>query len=115
MVRWEESNLRIGTMHRRRGVRLCALSLALALLPGAARAQTAEPSNDAAPAELPADTPLDPSTPELDLSTPELDPGKLAPIHPLADKAPAADWSGKVGVDYNKPAIPAVTFRPGSS
>ena len=84
----------------------------LTLLPGAARAQTAEPSSDAAAAELSADTPLDPSMPELDLSTPEPDPGKLGPIHPSADKASAADWSGKVGVDYTKPAIPAATFQP---
>ena len=92
-------------MHRRRRLQLCALSLALTLLPGAARAQTVEPSDDAAPAELSADAPLD-------LSTPEPDAGKLAPIHPSADNAPAADWSGKVGVDYTKPAIPAVTFQP---
>jgi len=88
------------------------MSLALALLPAAAGAQTAEASSDAAPAELSADAPLDLSTPELDLSTPELGADKLAPIHPSADKAPAAGWSSKVGVDYTKPAIPAVTFQP---
>jgi hypothetical protein len=86
-------------------LQLCALSLTLIWLPGAARAQAPEPSSDAAPPELSADAPLD-------LSTPELDPDKVAPIHPLADKEPAADWSGKVGVDYTKPAIPAVTFQP---
>jgi hypothetical protein len=75
------------------------MSLALALLPAAARAQTAEAASDAAPAELSADAPLD-------LSTPELGADKLAPIHPSADKAPAAGWSSKVGVDYTKPAIP---------
>jgi hypothetical protein len=105
-------NLRIGPMHRMRGLQLCALSLALTLLPGAARAQTAEPSSDAAPAELSPDAPLDPSMPELDLSTPEPDPGKLGHIHPSTGKASAADWSGKVGVDYTKPAIPAATFQP---
>src|SRR6476659_724518 len=99
-------------MHRKRRLQLCAMSLALALLPAAAGAQTAEASSDAAPAELSADAPLDLSTPELDLSTPELGADKLAPIHPSADKAPTADWSGKVGVDYTKPAIPAVTFQP---
>jgi hypothetical protein len=88
-------NLRIGPMHRMRGLQLCALSLALTLLPGAARAQTAEPSSDAAPAELSPDAPLDPSMPELDLSTPEPDPGKLGPIHPSTGKASAADWSGR--------------------
>ena len=92
-------------MHRRRGLELCVLSLALALLPAAARAQTAEPSSDAAPAELSADAPLD-------LSTPEPDAGKLAPLHPSADKASGAEWSGKVGVDYTKPAIPAAAFQP---
>jgi hypothetical protein len=99
-------------MHRKRRLQLCAMSLALALLPAAAGAQTAEASSDAAPAELSADAPLDLSTPELDLSTPELGADKLAPIHPSADKAPAAGWSSKVGVDYTKPAIPAVTFQP---
>jgi hypothetical protein len=99
-------------MHRKRRLQLCAMSLALALLPAAARAQTAEASSDAAPAELSADAPLDLSTPELDLSTPEPGADKLAPIHPSADKAPAAGWSSKVGVDYTKPAIPAVTFQP---
>ena len=101
-------------MHRRRRLQLCALSLALTLLPGAAGAQTAEPSSDAAPPVLPADAaePELPADAPLDLSTPELDAGKLAPIHPFADNAPAADWSGKVGIDYNKPAIPAVTFQP---
>ena len=101
-------------MHRRRRLQLCALSLALALLSGAAGAQTAEPSSDAAPSELPADAvaPELPADAPLDLSTPEPDAGKLAPIHPSADNAPAADWSGKVGVDYTKPAIPAVTFQP---
>jgi hypothetical protein len=104
-------------MHQRRRLQLCALSLALTLLPGAAGAQTAEPSSDAAPSELPADAaaPELPADAPLDLSTPEPDAGKLAPIHPSADNAPAADWSGKVGVDYTKPAIPAVTFQPGSS
>jgi hypothetical protein len=92
-------------MHR--PIPLWALPLVLALLPGTALAQAPEPTNDEAPLELPADTPLD-------LSTPELDPGKSAPT-PFAEKPPASDWAGKVGIDYNKPAIPAVTFQPGSS
>lgn len=99
-------------MNRRRGLHLWALPLALVLLPGAARAQVTEPSSDAAPPALSADAPLDPSLPELDLSTPEPEPGKLAPIHPSSDQASAAGWSGKAGVDYTKPAIPAATFQP---
>jgi hypothetical protein len=60
-------------MHRRRRLQLCALSLALTLLSGAAGAQTAEPSSDAAPSELPADAvaPELPADAPLDLSTPE--------------------------------------------
>ena len=84
-------------MHR--PIPLWALPLVLALLPGTALAQAPEPTNDEAP---------------LDLSTPELDPGKSAPT-PFAEKPPASDWAGKVGIDYNKPALPAVTFQPGSS
>jgi hypothetical protein len=104
-----QSNLRIGPMYRMRGLQLCALSLALPLLPGAAGAQT---SIGAAPAEVSSDAPLDSSLPELDLSTPELDAGKLAPIHPSSDKTSEPSWFGKVGVDYTKPAIPATTFQP---
>jgi hypothetical protein len=84
---------------------LWALPLVLALLPGTALAQAPEPTNDEAPLELPADAPLD-------LSTPELDPGKSPPNTPFAEKPPASDWAGKVGIDYSKPAIPAVTFQP---
>jgi hypothetical protein len=79
-------------------------AFALALLPSAARAQEPDNANDGAPIELPAYAPLD-------LSTPELDPGKL-PTTPFAEKPAASDWAGKVGVDYSKPAIPAVTFQP---
>jgi len=77
----------------------------LALLPGTALAQTPDHANDEAPLELPADAPLD-------LSTPELEPGKLTPTTPFAEKPPASDWAGKVGIDYSKPAIPAVMFQP---
>jgi hypothetical protein len=64
-----------------------------------------EHSNDEAPVELPADAPLD-------LSTPEPDAGKLTPSNPFARTPSASDWAGKVGIDYSKPAIPAVTFQP---
>src|SRR5438270_8942525 len=90
-------------MHRRRPLYLWAL--ALARLPSALRAQEPDTANESAPVELPADAPLD-------LSTPELDPGKLAPTTPFAEKPAASDWAGKVGIDYSKPAIPAVTFQP---
>jgi hypothetical protein len=92
-------------MHRKRALQLCALALALALLPAAARGQAADHPNDEAPLELPADAPLD-------LSTPELDAGKLAPSNPFPRTPPASDWAGKAGVDYSKPAIPAVMFQP---
>ncbi len=88
-------------MHR--PLQLCAL--VLTLLAGPALAQAEDPANDEAPPELPADAPLD-------LSTPELEPGKLAPTAPFAEKPPASDWAGKAGIDYSKPAIPAVTFQP---
>jgi hypothetical protein len=99
------SNLRNRTMRRRRSLQLYILLLALALLPGTARAQAADDAKDEATPELPADAPLD-------LSTPEVDAGKFAPIDPFAGKPATSDWAGRVGIDYSKPAIPAVTFQP---
>jgi hypothetical protein len=64
------SNPRNRTMHAFRGLQLCALPMALALLLGPARAQAPEHSTDEAPLELPADAPLD-------LSMPGPDSGKL--------------------------------------
>src|SRR5262249_21461898 len=92
-------------MHPRRVLQLCALPMALGLVLGPARAQAPDPPKDEAPLELPADEPLD-------LSTPEPDAGALKVTTPFAGKAAAPDWNGKVGVDYSKPAIPAVTFQP---
>ena len=92
-------------MDQKRRWHLCALPLALALLPGVAGAQAPEHSNDEAPVELPADAPLD-------LSTPEPDAGKLTPSNPFARMPAASDWAGRVGIDYSKPAIPTVTFQP---
>lgn len=91
-------------MHPRRLLQ-CALPLALALLPATAGAQAATDADGEAPPELPADAPLD-------LSTPEPEAGKAAPSNPFAHVPPASDWAGKAGIDYNKPAIPAVTFQP---
>ena len=102
------SNLRNRTKRRRRPLELCALLLALTLLPGIARAQAADDPKDEATPELPVDAPLD-------LSTPEVDAGKFAPVDPFAGKPATSDWAGRVGIDYSKPAIPAVTFQPGSS
>src|SRR5215470_14996853 len=96
-------------MHPTRVLQLCALpmalTLALALLLGPARAQAPEQSKDEAPLELPADEPLD-------LSTPEPDAGALKAPTPFAGKPSAPDWNGKAGIDYSKPSIPAATFQP---
>src|SRR5262245_52341046 len=101
----KESNPRNRTMHPTRALQLCALPMALTLLLGPARAQAPEQSKDEAPVELPADAPLD-------LSTPEPHSGKLKGMTPFADRASALDWNGKAGIDYSKPSIPAVTFQP---
>ena len=76
------SNPRNRTMHAFRGLQLCALPMTLALLLGPARAQAPEHSTDEASLELPADAPLD-------LSTPEPDSGKLKGMTPF-DSAPVA-------------------------
>jgi hypothetical protein len=101
----DAANLRDRKMHPSRLLQLCALPVALALLLGSAQAQTPEPSKDETPLELPADEPLD-------LSTPEPDAGTLKPTNPFARTPSAPDWNGKVGIDYSKPSIPAVTFQP---
>jgi hypothetical protein len=92
-------------MHPTRLLQLCALPVLMALLPGPARAQAPEHSKDEAPLELPADEPLD-------LSTPEPDAGELKATNPFAGKPSASDWNGTAGIDYSKPSIPAVTFQP---
>src|SRR5262249_18348977 len=48
----------------------------------------------------------------LDLSTPEPEPGALKPTTPLAGKPSTPEWISKAGIDYSKPAIPAVAFQP---
>jgi hypothetical protein len=92
-------------MHPPRVLQLCALAMALILLLGPARAQAPEQSKDETPVELPADEPLDLSTPEPDADT-------LKAPTPFAVKPSAPDWNGKAGIDYSKPSIPAVTFQP---
>ncbi|HET9247772.1 MAG TPA: hypothetical protein VFO15_18350, partial [Xanthobacteraceae bacterium] len=92
-------------MHPSRVLQLCVLPMALILLLGPARAQAPEPSKDETPVELPADAPLDLSTPEPDADT-------LKAPTPFAVKPSAPDWNGKAGIDYSKPSIPAVTFQP---
>src|SRR5262249_57455116 len=89
-------------MHPSRVLQLCALPMALILLLGPARA---EESEDETPVELPADPPLDLSTPEPDADT-------LKAPTPVAVKPSAPDWTSKAGIDYSKPSIPAVTFQP---
>jgi hypothetical protein len=101
----KKSNLRTRTMHPTRLLQLCALPVALGLLLAPARAQAPEHSKDEAPLELPADEPLD-------LSTPEPDAGTLKLTTPFADKPSTPEWISKAGIDYSKPAIPAVTFQP---
>src|SRR4029434_1365457 len=96
-------HLWIRTMDRKRLSHLCALPLALALVPGVAGAQAPEHS-DAAPVEVPADAPLA-------LSTPERDAGKLMPSNPFARTPAASDWAGRVGIDYSKHAITAGEFQ----
>jgi hypothetical protein len=70
-------------------LQLCALpmtlTMTLALLLGPAWAQAPERSKDEAPVELPADAPLD-------LSTPEPDAGTLKVTTPFADKPSTPEW-----------------------
>jgi hypothetical protein len=101
----KESNLRKRNMHPARLLRLCAVPMALVLLVGPARAQAPDTPDEAPPA-LPADEPLD-------LSTPEPDGGQPKSINPFAGKPSASDWSSRVGIDYRKPSIPGADFQPG--
>ena len=89
-------------MHPTRALQLCALPMALTLLLGPARAQAPEHSTDEAPLKLPADAPLD-------LSTPKPDSGKLKGMTPFADRASALDWNGKAPASPGPPSL-----RPGS-
>jgi hypothetical protein len=100
----------------------CAVPMALIavfaafLAAGVAQAQesTSQPANlpksqpedpaDEATLELPADVPLDLSTPEPESG------GKLK--NPFATKAIATDWSGKAGIDARRSSIPAADLQP---
>jgi hypothetical protein len=105
MSRLEQSNGRKRTMHCNRMLRACAVSAALLLLAGAARAQA--PEDPASAPDLSADAPLD-------LSTPEPDDTRVKPIHPWHSSPSLSDWSSRMGVDYRKPAIPGADFQPGA-
>jgi hypothetical protein len=87
---------------------LVALLLVALSLASAARAEEPENTADEATVELPSGEPLD-------LSTPEPDGSKLKAVDPLKPSAPtwqSPAWQSKVGIDYRKPAIPAVEFQP---
>src|SRR5262245_22570982 len=105
----KESNLLTPMMHPPRVLQLCALpitlAMALILLLGPARAQAPEQAKDETPVELPADAPLDLSTPEPDADT-------LKAPTPFAVEPSSPDWTSKAGIDYSKPYIPAVPVQP---
>jgi hypothetical protein len=86
---------------------LVALLLVALSLAGVARAD--EPCSSECPAGEP-----------LDLSTPDPGGSTLRAVDPLKPSAPTWQspawenpaWQSKVGIDYRKPAIPAVEFQP---
>ena len=82
---------------------LVALLLVSLSLAGVARADEPQNAADEATIELPAGEPLD-------LSTPDPGDSKLKAIDGFKPSAPV--WQSKVGIDYRKPAIPAVEFQP---
>ena len=97
---------------------LVALLLVALSLAGVARADEPQNAADEATIELPAGEPLD-------LSTPDPSGSKLRAVDPLKPSAPPWQsptwqspawqnpaWQSKVGIDYRKPAIPAVEFQP---
>jgi len=94
-------------MDARRLLPVCVVPIALVLVAGVARAQTQQQHPGGAPSEpaleLPADEPLDLSTPE---------PEELKGIRPLSERPLASPWDSKVGIDYHKPSIPATNFQP---
>ena len=95
-------------MHPTRQLRRCAIAVALpCVLPGAARApRGAGHSTDEAPLELPADAPLD-------LSTPEPDAGTLKTADSAGGQAVRTRLERQgSAIDYSKPSIPAVMFQP---
>ena len=83
------------------------MPMALVLLAGVARAQTQQQHPGIAPPEpalaLPADEPLDLTTPE---------PDEIKGIKPVTAGPMESPWDSKVGIDYHKPSIPATNFQP---
>jgi len=97
-------------MQPSRMLRASAVALAMVTisLAGVARAEEPQNADDEATVELPPGEPLD-------LSTPDPADGKLKAIDGLKPSVPASQsqiWQSKVGIDYRKPAIPAVEFQP---
>src|SRR3984893_10394892 len=92
-------------MHCSRMLRLWAIPTALLLLTGVAPGQVPAPPDT--PFGLPANEPLD-------LSTPLPDESKHKTVNPFASMPPASDWSSKAGIDYRKPSFPAADFQPGA-
>jgi hypothetical protein len=82
---------------------LALIALSLALLASAARAEEPDHTADEATVELPPGEPLD-------LSTPDPDGSKFKATSSFKPSVPA--WQSKAGIDYQKPAIPAVQFQP---
>src|SRR5262245_30142152 len=96
-------------MHPPRVLKLCVLpmtlTLGLILLLGPSGGAGPDQAKDEPPVELPADAPLDLSTPEPYADT-------IKAPTPFAVKPSAPDRSSKAGIDYSKPSTPAVTFQP---
>jgi hypothetical protein len=103
----------------------CALALMLATPTLAAEPQAADTTAEEAEQDgmAPDEATQDQASPDeatqalpdgepLDLSTPEPDAGKAKALRRSSPAAPPSDWQGKAGIDYRKPAIPAVEFQP---
>ena len=91
-------------MDARRLLPVCVVPIALVLVAGVARAP--DPKQQASGRRRPSEPALElPADEPLDLSTPE--PDELKGIKPLVDAAAGVAGDSKVGIDYHKPSIPA--------